>query len=522
MPSQTNHLLLRGSTWHVRIDIPAELRPAFGNRSILSKSLRTGDKRLAQELASTQVGQWKAEFRAIRDAKIRAGDRWREELHTTAKAHHEKADGVLLATIKGTLKATRSPARTLEELEANAANLANMEAELNTDLEQLGQELGLSGLQSEWRAIYDDESLPLVEKVKRASELQQKVLAHSAKARHTLNGSELSEALSLASDPASYRPKSPISATSIERFSEFYLTQNDNVRTRDVYVSKVQKLSKWLTTNGRELNFDAVAEFLDQTSQNRQTRTGYIAAWQRFHEWACRYDTYYRGIYADAKNPFDNHTHPRVGENAGGNWADYTQKEVEQLHAAALAKGDTDLADLIAFGAYTGCRIEELGRIRRETTILDESGLPIAFKVDKAKTPAGIREVPIHSALLPLYQKRLASPQGDEGFLFPGNSDTKHELRLSALGQRFSKLKRAEQFGDRHVFHSFRGTAATMLLRAGVSPIVIPATIGHLVGHITFDVYGKGPSLEQKREAIEKLQFNFQDMPNRKNTQESD
>ncbi|MFC5696524.1 DUF6538 domain-containing protein [Pseudomonas sp. GCM10022186] len=509
MPSQKSHLLLRSSVYHCRIDIPADLRPAFGNRRILSQSLKTGDKRLAQELASVQVGQWKAEFRAIREAKIRAGDRWREELHTAAKAHHEKADGVLLSAIKGTLKSTRQPARTLEEFRANDTHLADRAAELDTYLEQLEQELGVSGLQSEWIAIYDDESLPLVEKVKLASELQQKVLAHGAKARHRLNGSELSEALSLASEPASYRPKSPISSASIDRFSEHYATQNANVRTRDVYVSKVQKLSKWLTTNGRELNFDAVAEFLDQTSQNRQTRTGYIAAWQRYHEWACRYDTYYRGIYADAKNPFDNHTHPRVGENAGGNWKDYTQKEVEQLHTAALAKGDTDLADLIAFGAYTGCRIEELGRIRRATTLFDESGVPIAFKVDDSKTPAGIREVPIHSALLPLYQKRLASPQGVEGFLFPGNSDTKHGLRLSALGQRFSKLKRAEQFGDRHVFHSFRGTAATMLLRAGVSPIIIPAVIGHLVGHITFDVYGKGPSLEQKREAIEKLQFNF-------------
>lgn len=502
MPAQKNHLLLRSSTYHCRIDVPADLRPAFSNRSILSKSLKTGDKRLAQELASVQVGQWKAEFRAIRDAKLRAGDRWREELHTAAKAHHENADSAILSAFKGTLAQSSSPV-TPEQHRENVAEFFRYVAALEL-------ELNLPGLVDEVADAFTDENLSSAERMQRFSEIQQKALAHGAKARHNLNGSELTEALTIANTPGTYKPKSPITSASIDRFSEHYATQNDNVRTRDIYVSKVQKLSSWLTTNGRELDFDSVAEYLDSVSKKRQTRTGYLAAFRRYHEWACRYDTYYRGIFADAKSPFDRHTHPRVGEDAGENWLAYSQAEVERLHAAALAKGDTDLADLIAFGAFTGCRIEELGRIRRETTIFDEAGTPIAFKVDDSKSPAGIREVPVHSALLPLYVKRLSTPLGNNEFLFPGNDHTKHGIRLNGLSQRYTKLKRAEGFGDRHVFHSYRGTATTMLLRAGVSPVVIPAVIGHLVGHITFDTYGKGPSLEQKKEAIEKLHFNFQ------------
>ncbi|MDH4611360.1 DUF6538 domain-containing protein [Pseudomonas sp. BN102] len=504
-----NHLLLRGSVYHCRIDIPADLRPAFAHQRILSKSLKTGDKRLARELASVQVGQWKVEFRAIREAKARAGDRWREELAEAAKAHHENADRTLLSAIKGTFVPSNRPTPTLDEFSDAVDRLTEEKKSLFAYVGQLEQELGIPGLKDEVGAIWSDDSLSPAEKLRRYSEVQQQVLAHKAKADYHLNGSEMTEALTLARTPSTYKPRSPISSTSIDRFSEFYLTQNDNVRTRDVYVSKVQKLSQWLTTNGRELNFDAVADFLDSVSRKRQTRTGYIAAWQRYHEWASRYDTYYRGIYADAKNPFDRHTHPIAGDGKGQSWDFYKREQAERLHAAALAKGDTDLADLIAFACYTGCRIEELGRIRRETTEFDASETPISFKVDDAKTKAGIREVPIHSALLPLYVKRLSTPQGNNEFLFPGNDSTKHGLRLGALSQRFTKLKRAEGFGNLHVFHSFRRCTVTQLHQNGADQSVMPYIIGHEVGLLTFDLYSDGPEFEKKKEAIEKLKFNF-------------
>ncbi|WP_171011794.1 hypothetical protein [Pseudomonas sp. 2FE] len=38
---------------------------------------------------------------------------------------------------------------------------------------------------------------------------------------------------------------------------------------------------------------------------------------------------------------------------------------------------------------------------------------------------------------------------------------------------------------------------------------MIPAILGHEFGHISLDVYFAGPSYDQKKEAIEKLEFNF-------------
>ncbi|WP_439862266.1 tyrosine-type recombinase/integrase [Pseudomonas sp. MBLB4136] len=351
--------------------------------------------------------------------------------------------------------------------------------------------------------------LPVATKVQRFSEAQQRVLAHSAKARNLLTQTDLTEALEIASAPGTYKPKSPISTSAQARFASHFAEQNDNPRTRDVYLSNIKRFSAWLTTNGKELTFDTVAEYLDSVSKARQTRLGHLAALRKFHKWAIRYDQHYRDLFATKSSPLDGHTHARVGENAGESWTAYTQQEAERLHAAALANEDMDLADLIAFACFTGCRIEELGRIRRDTTLFDEAGQPVGFRVDDSKTPSGIREIPIHPALLPIYKKRLQHPQGATQALFPGNDKTKHGLRLNGLSQRFTKLKRKEGFGNKHVFHSFRKCTATLLHQANVPTLVIPFILGHEVGHITFDTYSAGPTLEQKREAICTLPFQF-------------
>lgn len=507
MPSSSSHLVLRSSTWHCRIDIPADLRPAFGNRRILSKSLRTGDKVLAKELAATQIGQWKAGFRSLRDARIREGDQWKADLAAKAKAHRVKADEVILAAVRGTLISKNRPTPTPDSVERAGVSIDEGLRELYTALNQWEHDYNMPGLADEVEAAFNDNTLSTPAKLQRFSEIQQRVLAYSVKTHNLLPGAELAEALEIASTPETYRPKSPISAGAQASFARHYAEQNDNQRTRSIYLSHIKRFSAWLTTNGKELNFDSVAEYLDAVSKSRQTRLGHLAALRKFHKWAIRYNEYYRELFAEKRSPFDGHDHPRVGENAGVSWAVYTQQEAEMLHATA--SGDSDLADLIAFACYTGCRIEELGRIRQETTIFDDHGQPIGFRVDESKTKSGIREIPLHPALVPIYIRRLQQPHGATQALFPGNDDTKTGLRLSALSQRFTKLKRSAGFGDLHVFHSFRKTTATLLQQADVPPLVIPFLLGHDVGQITFDIYSNGPTFAQKQEAIRSLDFRF-------------
>lgn len=470
----------------------------YGNRRILSKSLKTGDKLLARELAASLVGQWKAGFRLKRDTRTRAGDKWREEIHQESLRYHASMDALFLRTMRGQSDPISSP-----NDGAGEAAIRGLIDDLASDKRH--------DLLIEFRDLMAEDQTPETKPlwVQRYDAWFQKVMAHRLSTQHALAPTQAAESVTLFAVPASYKPKSPLSSTAQARFAIFLTEQNSNQRTCSIYLSHIQRFSTWLTTNGKELNFDAVSEYLDSVSKSRQTRIGHLAALAKFHKWAVRYDQYYREVMLGKANPFEAHEHARAGDNAGGSWAIYTREEAEQLHAAALEKGDTDLADLIAFACYTGCRIEELGRLRQETTIYNDQGVPIGFRVDESKTKSGIREVPLHPALVPIYIHRLQNPQGVTKALFPGNDKTKAGLRLNALSQRFTKLKRQSGFGDTYVFHSFRKTTTTLLQQAHVPPLVIPFLLGHAVGNITFDIYSAGPTFETKADAINALHFNF-------------
>ncbi|WP_147411174.1 DUF6538 domain-containing protein [Pseudomonas cavernicola] len=218
MPAKSNHLVQRSTTWHVRIDVPADLRHAFGNRRILSKSLKTGDKMLAKTIATQVIGQWKASFRSIRDAKLAKGDAWREELADNAKALGARIDNSLLSAIKNKPHPS-DPFFALSEAEQNAklseaaADLAKVVALLYRD--------GATSLPSELipslEAAQKGDSIGFL-----SSALSTLPTAPSQIiARHyNLSPTEAAEALSIAIDPKTYKPKSPISAGAIAAFRQ--------------------------------------------------------------------------------------------------------------------------------------------------------------------------------------------------------------------------------------------------------------------------------------------------------------
>lgn len=168
---------------------------------------------------------------------------------------------------------------------------------------------------------------------------------------------------------------------------------------------------------------------------------------------------------------------------------------------ASNAPFDTQLADLIALGAFTGARIEELCSIK--TTKVTDSRISI----EDAKTPAGWRDVPIHSAIAPMV-KRLKEASKD-GYLISGLSFNKYEDRSNAIGKRFGRLRTAAGFPATHTFHSFRSTVATLLENAGVPEGVAADIIGHDKPTMTYGLYSGGADLGTKKAALEKISYPF-------------
>lgn len=162
---------------------------------------------------------------------------------------------------------------------------------------------------------------------------------------------------------------------------------------------------------------------------------------------------------------------------------------------------DTQLADLIALGAFTGARIEELCSVK--TSKVTESGISI----EDAKTAAGWRDVPIHSAIAPLI-KRLKESSKD-GYLISGLTFNKYNDRSNAIGKRFGRLRTAQGFPSSQTFHSFRSTVATLLENAKVPEGIAADIIGHDKPSMTYGLYSGGADMTSKKEALERIRYPF-------------
>lgn len=188
-----------------------------------------------------------------------------------------------------------------------------------------------------------------------------------------------------------------------------------------------------------------------------------------------------------------------VKNTTGRTGSSYSQDDMTKIYTAAQATGDQPLTDLIALGAYTGARIEELGRLTKETC---QDGV---FTIRKSKTDAGVREIPIHPVVAPLVARMLKA--STDGYLVPSSTDNKYGERASALGKKYGKLKTSLGFGSNLVFHSTRNTLITLMERAGVSEGIAADIVGHEKKTITFGLYSSGSEQAQKLAAISKVSY---------------
>ncbi|CAN5330222.1 hypothetical protein BH09PSE5_BH09PSE5_06790 [soil metagenome] len=177
----------------------------------------------------------------------------------------------------------------------------------------------------------------------------------------------------------------------------------------------------------------------------------------------------------------------------------FSADDLAKVYGQAVASGDTDLANLIALGAYTGARIEELCSLTVENSA---SGV---FNIVDSKTAAGVREVPIHPMLVGLVATLAAASK--DGYLIPSTAAGQYGVRSDPLSKRFGRLKESMNFGAGHVFHSIRKTVATLLEQAGVVEGVAADILGHEKRTLSYGLYSSGSSQAQKAAAIGTISY---------------
>lgn len=168
----------------------------------------------------------------------------------------------------------------------------------------------------------------------------------------------------------------------------------------------------------------------------------------------------------------------------------FEAQDIVALLRAAEAKEDTQLADLIRLGMWTGARLEELCALKVERV-----GVGF-FEVEDAKTVAGCRKVPIHPKLAPTMARLVeASKKAKDPYVLAGLTENKYKDRSNAIGKRFGRLKTDADFGPQYVFHSIRHTVAWMFKNARVDEALAADILGHEHDTMTFGRYGSDQAM---------------------------
>lgn len=483
------------SMWYVRLAVPADVQKAIGCK-VRIQSLKTGLRKEAMDARLPYLAEWKAEFAAARAKTQARKENWRPKLATWSQDFEKNLSAKFMTVAK---RAPKVSNRTLEELEVFAQKGLDELYQRANKLESFGVP-GVVALLDKSIAEIPTSGL---EQVQHSAEIMRELMIRVTATRYDLSPTEAAEAKAIALDPTIHKPKSPITPARLKTYREFRESRGGAPKHVDQQVGKMERLSDFLKKEGLPLNFDTVDEWLKSLDRAPATLGQYLMAGTAFWKWAMKYDASWREEYKDKVNPFVSHDLPQGGgsEIAGQEREIYTRADTLKLHQAALNSGDKPLADLITFGWYTGARIEELCLLNKNSVITVD-GIR-CFDFPRSKSKASKRLVPIHPSLLSTVDR--LSKETTDTFLIPAESADKYGKRSHAISKAFGRLRTAAGFSKLHVFHSFRHTVVTELIRADVPDALAKELVGHETGSVTHDVYSKGASAAQKLAAISKL-----------------
>lgn len=136
------------------------------------------------------------------------------------------------------------------------------------------------------------------------------------------------------------------------------------------------------------------------------------------------------------------------------------------------------------FLLYTGMRINELLSMKM-FQVYEENGV-LCFHIDKSKTQAGIRVIPVHSELMDYL--------GDGKYVIePHHTYTFYRYQLMEISKE-------------HTLHDFRRTFASYAKSGGADDYYIKRLMGHISDDITKDIYTQA-FIKDLKDAIEKVHY---------------
>ena len=212
----------------------------------------------------------------------------------------------------------------------------------------------------------------------------------------------------------------------------------------------------------------------------------------------------------EADNPFKGQALPKEDSKAllSNSRLAFSINDIAKLDEALKSnKAHPEDYEIFLIAIYTGARREEIGQLKLKDINVTETKEVISMEIEAAKTKASNRIVPIHPNIASMISKKIEHLNDGDAYIFKTLRNNKYGKRTDALGKRFGRLKEALGFGERYVFHSIRKTVTTLMEQAGVAEGITADIVGHEKQTMTYGLYSGGTSMEQKTDAIKRIDY---------------
>lgn len=291
-------------------------------------------------------------------------------------------------------------------------------------------------------------------------------------------------------------------------------------RTAESHRQAIRDFERWMTTNALAATIENVddqtaskfkAERLVKADLSPATSNKLLSGLRSYFRWLKDHG------YAQS-NPWlgKSISRKRRGrkEKVKNSVGTFSPEDVAKL----LASGDRLMKDVCTVAALSGLRREEIFLL----TVADcTEGL---LNIRQAKTEAGIRVIPQHSAIQEVIERRCKD-KGSSEFVFPeikwkkaNHPRTKPRPRGDSFGKRFAthrgKVLGKEHPGNFHAFRKFAARSMSEALEKGAAGFTA-WTVADVLGHdreslplgMTFGIYAGPSGLDAKRAAIESIKL---------------
>ncbi len=521
MSSDMKYLRQRRGRWFVQVAVPKDLRERFGKPNV-EKYLGTSSLPEAKRLRHAAVAEIFAAFDRAREG----GPLKPEEVKTEAEAELRRAYHALAADFLDAHGRLPALARMMEEdLSAPVLAAINENPLLGTTTAAYAGDL----IRRTGAEPTEESVAALSEEILRAQSAAVAMLQRGIEPpplqdrpvrRSRAGGApKVSEAGERYLAERQRDPRASLTAQTATQMRATFRLFADHVAdapldavVRDDAVEFLDTMARLHRHYGRRPGAAALtlAELLkrypagDDGGLSNRTINRHQSALKTLFRWARR-----RGL-VEGENPFADLSRPKARRTE---WLPFEVKELNQLFKEPTVEVrparhslTTALPWVMAVALFSGMRQGEVCELDAED-VRQQDGVWF-FDVTEAKSEAGVRRVPVHSALARLgFLKFVAAVRRGPLFpgITPGGPDRK---RAHTLAKRFPAFRRGRGVErERVAFHSFRKCFVRALELAKVDRDRAALVIGHERG-FTYRVYNpEGLDMTALREVVEAVRY---------------